>query len=231
MHAFYQPQLSEGLNILSREESHHIARVLRMQQNEAITLLDGQGNKAQAHLTQVHDKSCEAVVESLAHHAPILPKIHLYLAPPKSNDRLDFIVEKSCELGVNSIHFVHCRNSERKKVRVDKLEQKVIAACKQSLNPWFPVLYDFESLTSLPHETLNQALFFNCREDVKRAGLKTLTFPTEVNVFIGPEGDFSADEIEDAMAKGATAATLGTQRLRTETAVLTAIVQIQTLFS
>lgn len=230
MHAFYQTPIAIGKNVLSKEESHHLARVLRMQVNETVTLLDGLGKIAEGKLTKVHDKTSEVTVETVSPHPPLTPQIHLYLAPPKSNERLDFIVEKSCELGVTSIQFVHCRNSERKKIRLDKLEQKVIAACKQSLNPWFPVLRDFVPLTDIEATALHGAFFFNCRKDVDRQLLLHLPMPAPVNVFIGPEGDFSTDEIQWALGHKATPTTLGPQRLRTETAVLAAIVQIQTLF-
>ncbi|MGB0165249.1 MAG: RsmE family RNA methyltransferase [Luteibaculum sp.] len=216
--------------MLPSAESHHASRVLRLAPGQNITLLDGKGTRAIAEITSTQGKEVEISVLELQTFPKQQAQIELFLAPPKSNDRLDFILEKSTELGIAAIHFIHCRNSERKNVRMDKLEQKVIAACKQSLNPWFPVLNDFQPLANLNPNLFKNSCFFHCREDIQRKSLTEISIPQHVCLFIGPEGDFSQDEIELALRCGAQSCSLGDLRLRTETAVLSAIVQLQTLY-
>lgn len=227
MHAFYHPQIALGINELSKEESHHMLKVLRMPPGSEVRLLDGKGAMGFGKLVE-GSKSCAKIeIENIEKQEAILPRIRLYLCPPKSGDRLDFILEKATELGVAEIHFIQARNSERKAIKLDKLEQKVVAACKQSLNAHFPVLHDLLTLHSIKQEHLKDALICHCQDGMERKGVKELELSKQLNLFIGPEGDFSKDEVAYLYQQGSQGYNLGPQRLRTETAVIAAIVQLQ----
>ncbi|TXC81469.1 RsmE family RNA methyltransferase [Luteibaculum oceani] len=230
MHAFYHPTLSEGNNILSKEESHHMLKVMRLKQGAEFILLNGEGKSAEATLTKADKNIAHCAVEKITIHEKKSPLINLFIAPPKSGDRLDLIVEKAPELGVNSIHFLMCRNSERKHLKVDKIQQKVIAACKQSLQAYFPAVHDFIDIHKMELQPDHSNLIFHCREDIVRTEIEKVKLHSTINLFIGPEGDFAKEEIKMLLDKGGLSTSLSNSRLRTETAALSAIIKSETLY-
>lgn len=229
MHAFYHLNISLGENLLSKEESHHLLKVLRLKEGEEIFLLDGCGIIAKAELIGKEGSLAKARVLSIDHSDILQPEISLYISPPKSSDRLDFIIEKATELGVSTFIFLHCRNSERKNIRLDKIEQKIQAACKQSLRAHFPKVIDMTPLSSLTLVAESQNLLFHCQDHMDRQEIEDIKIADKLGLFIGPEGDFSKDEVLHLVEQGLHSTSLGEQRLRTETAVLSAIVKSQTL--
>ena len=200
MHAFYHPNLTQGENILAKEESHHMLKVMRLKPGAELILLDGNGKSASAVLSKSEGSNAVCEVEKIEEHEAKAPFINLFIAPPKSGDRLDLIVEKATELGVNSIQFLMCRNSERKQLKVDKIQQKIIAACKQSLQAYFPQVHDFIDLQKVELQLELNNLIFHCREDIDRTPIEKVTLQETINLFVGPEGDFAKEEIEALLA-------------------------------
>ena len=224
MHAFYQPELSKGVNFLNEDESAHCTKVLRLRVNEKILLLDGKGTIAQAKISQTKSKKVkyEILSQELVPTKPYL--IHLAIAPPKNQDRLEWMVEKICEIGADKISLIQSANSEKWKVRKDRLHKKMISAIKQSQNPYLPLVDDFIPLDNFLMNRLEDQLFI-CYVDSQNTN--TLKALAEKNksycVLIGPEGDFSSDEIRKAESHGFRKTSLGLNRMRSETAGLVSV--------
>lgn len=218
MNIFYKKELTEGVNNLSEEESRHCSQVLRHPKGDEILIFDGIGGKHRAMLTQVSKKMCAFEIQS----SEIVPKkrfkIHLAIAPTKNIDRMEWLTEKLSEIGVDEITFIQTKHSERKKLRVDRLEKKAISAMKQSGNPF---LLQINNLTSF------NDFVSGCESDLKLIAhvdeshtyLKNmLKAKRSVTILIGPEGDFSKEEVAFAKEMGFQPVSLGQNTLRTETA-------------
>lgn len=220
-HVFYTPHLSDGQCTLSPEESAHCVRTLRHVAGDLIHLVNGLGEKYEAIISDAHPKKC------IVHQARLIekqdlkpPVIHLAIAPTKNLDRIEWMVEKLCELGIPRISFIQCQHSERKVLKLDRLERKTISALKQSGNlhlMQMSELMSFEDLLgSLPK---NASKFIG----VVSPGLSHLVrcidpSTNEIVILIGPEGDFSDREVKAATAAGCQSVSLGAGTLRTETA-------------
>ncbi|MCU0435975.1 MAG: 16S rRNA (uracil(1498)-N(3))-methyltransferase [Bacteroidia bacterium] len=226
MHQFYFPDLSAPQLQLSEEESKHAVRVLRLQPGDEVELADGRGTKARAVVADNHPKRCLLDVVSREQFGTGRQfSLHLAVAPTKNSDRIEWLVEKATELGIDAITLLHCEHSERSTFRTDRLEKIAVAAMKQSQQAWMPVIagpvgFD-EFLRSIATDT--SAFIAHCVNDGERVPLNKAAKPGgNAVVLIGPEGDFSAAEIEAALNVGAVPVTLGNTRLRTETAALVA---------
>lgn len=225
MYLFYTPDI-ENNHCLSEEESQHCIRVLRYDRGDEILLTDGRGTTYQARITNPHPKHCEFEVLSSQKQEPHHHfHLHIAIAPTKNIERLEWMVEKCTEIGVDEITPLLCRFSERKQLRTDRLEKIILSAAKQSLTPYLPVLHDltkfedFISLnpTPLPSTPLHHRFIAHCYERDKRS-LKDEMRGGDVTILIGPEGDFSEQEIDLALQNGYIPVSLGNSRLRTETA-------------
>lgn len=218
MTVFYQNPVKDGMNTLSEEESRHCALVLRKKVHEEVVIYDGHGGIHQAVLTKVSKAQCQFEVLTTKNVQRRPFSIHLAIAPTKNADRVEWMVEKCCEIGVETITFIETSHSERRKLRLDRLEKKAISAMKQSGNPF---LMQINAVTS-----------FNDFLIAEREGLKYIAHvsPTHIyftealkpslpiTILIGPEGDFSEDELTKATAVGYEPVSLGNNTLRTETA-------------
>jgi len=232
MHAFFQPELSAGVDFLNEEESAHCLKVLRLRENEKILVLDGKGTIAQAIITSAQHKH----VNYRILHKEIVPEklyqIHLAIAPPKSQERLEWMVEKLCEIGVNKITLIQSANSEKWRIRLARIQKKMISAIKQSQNPFLPTFCDFISMNNFLKDRLEEQLFI-CYVD--SLNTNTLNAVARKNksycVLIGPEGDFTNDEITIAEKHGFIKTSLGQSRLRTETAGLVSVTYLNLLNS
>ncbi len=208
--------------ILNEEESWHCTRVLRKRAGEQLPLIDGKGNFYEARLDLVTDKRCEATILK----GPVAEvernyHIHLAIAPTKQMDRIEWLVEKAVEVGVDVISFVICEHSERTAIKTDRVKKIVLSAVKQSLQATVPSIREAVPLTefiALAHA--DQKFIAWCGKG-KKTEISELKFNKRSTiVLIGPEGDFSEKEIGQAHNKGFKNLSLGVHRLRTETAGL-----------
>ncbi|MCQ2346935.1 MAG: 16S rRNA (uracil(1498)-N(3))-methyltransferase [Paludibacteraceae bacterium] len=234
MYLFYTPDIAT-LPFLSEEESGHCVRVLRYTRGDEILLTDGKGTTYTARITNPHPKRCEFEVISQEkqqkHHRFYL---HIAIAPTKNVERLEWMIEKCTEIGVDEITPLLCRFSERKQLRTDRLEKIMLSAAKQSLTPYLPKLNELTEFDTFiqsqqgPIATGTEHGFIaHCYKEDKRE-LKNEIMALRraagegdlgtITILIGPEGDFSEQEIAQTLASGWTPVSLGDSRLRTETA-------------
>ncbi|NJO03575.1 MAG: 16S rRNA (uracil(1498)-N(3))-methyltransferase [Bacteroidia bacterium] len=223
MHLFYVPDISPGW--LPPEESHHCIQVMRLKVGDEIYLSDGVGTLYRAVLQNEHPKKCAFEIRE---QWPGFQKrnyaIHLAIAPPKNTDRLEWLVEKSVELGVDEISFLRCERSERKQIKTDRLEKVAISAMKQSLKTYLPQIRDMISFDKFV-ETLAGApdkFIAWLPEEPPEHLLQKLVPGRSYCILVGPEGDFSPREVECALKNGFQSVSLGISRLRTETAGIVA---------
>jgi 16S rRNA (uracil1498-N3)-methyltransferase len=219
MALFYVPNLASG-NILPEEESQHAVKVLRLQAGDNITVVDGSGGYYKAVITNPHHKHCAfEITETQLEFGKRNYKLHIAIAPTKNIERLEWFIEKATEIGIDEITPVICRHSERKIVKEERLEKIIVSAAKQSLKAYFPKLNPlctFDQL--LQKHTASQKFIAHCYEEDKRLLQTEITKSSEVLILIGPEGDFSMEEVQKAISLGFKPVSLGESRLRTETA-------------
>lgn len=211
---FFEPQLTSTF-VLNREEAHHV-KVLRLQEGDIFSVTDGRGLLAKARILKINREITCEITDSQTVKKP--KPIHLAAAPVKSSDRMEWMVEKCVETGLEKISFFFSQHSERRKINRERLEKIAISAMKQSHQCRLPVL----SLTTFPDILKSPAdqKFIGCLcEEAKP--LLTVAAPDKTSLLlIGPEGDFSPQEIQQAKEAGFTPVTLSENRLRTETAGL-----------
>jgi len=223
---FYAPSPTSE-NRLNEEESFHACRVLRLKSGDPIYLLDGKGAKYAAILDKVDSKNTAFKQVSLIEKQENIPyQIHLYVAPTKQMERMEWMVEKCCEFGIHGIHFFTSRNSERKEMKLIRLEKIAIAALKQSKNLFLPDITSIVPLKSyvesLKDSHATQKLFAHIAEPPVKTLSKQLTLNQSYHILIGPEGDFSPEETKELLNSKWTPFSLGKSILRTETACLAA---------
>ena len=230
MYLFYTPDI-ETSHFLSEEESAHCVRVLRYDRGDEILLTDGRGTTYHARIINPHPRHCEFEVlsqekQEKTHNI----YLHVAIAPTKNIERLEWMVEKCTEIGVDEITPLLCRFSERKNLRIDRLEKIILSAAKQSLTPYLPKLNELTDFATLMQEYGKEATgerreargldkyIAHCYKDEKRELKDALQKGRDVLILIGPEGDFSEQEVERAIKEGFVPVGLGRSRLRTETA-------------
>lgn len=216
---------------LSEEESKHAVRVLRMADGDQVNLIDGQGGLYTAVIIDAHPK--RTVLEIVHVHLDYGKRpyyLHMAIAPTKSIDRMEWFLEKATEIGIDEVTPIICEHSERKEVKIERLNKVVISAIKQSLKAYLPKLNQPVKFDEFLHSQFAGRQFIaHCAEGHK-AYLGGLLPPAESTlILIGPEGDFSQREIEVAIAAGYAPITLGASRLRTETAALQACMEVALL--
>ena len=225
MYLFYCPDI-ENRQTLSEEESAHCVRVLRYTAGDEILLTDGRGTTYTARITNPHPRHCDFEIvrreTQEPHHGFHL---HIAIAPTKNIERLEWAVEKCVEIGVDEITPLLCRFSERKQLRTDRLEKIILSAAKQSLNPYLPLLHEitpYDTFIRAQAQKKQQNFIAHCYKEDKRLLRDEVERGRDVLVLIGPEGDFSEQEVADALALGFVPVSLGNSRLRTETAAVVA---------
>lgn len=230
--SFYVPDALTATE-LPPDEAMHALRVLRMKMGDEMMLMDGQGNYFRAEVTLAHTKHClYEIKEQLPQQRQWQGHIHLAMAPTKMMDRVEWMTEKAVEIGVDEISFLNCQFSERRLVKLPRLEKIMIAAVKQSHKAWATQLNEivaFDDFIRQPRE--GHHFIAHCYEEVPRTyiydELQKLPPSDATTVLIGPEGDFSIDEVRQAVAAGYISVHLGKSRLRTETAGLSAVMMMQ----
>ena len=225
MYLFYAPDIKETLT-LPEEESGHCVQVLRRTVGDEILVTDGVGQLYHCVVTNPHRKHCEVRIESVETPEPLHEgHIHIGIAPTKNIDRTEWSIEKCVEMGVDEITLLLCDHSERKTVNIDRLQKILVSAAKQSLKTRFPVLHPLTKMTDLQSE--GDRFIAHCIEGYKasenKGALKDqIVRGHSTTVLIGPEGDFSPEEVNWALANGYQPVSLGAARLRTETAAIVA---------
>lgn len=219
MYLFYTPDIAEH-HFLSEEESQHCVRVLRYTRGDEILLTDGKGCTYTARITNPHPKHCEFEITAQEQQRKAHDfHLHIAIAPTKNIERLEWMVEKCTEIGVDEITPLLCRFSERKQIRCDRLEKIVLSAAKQSLTPYLPRLNPLTDYDTFVRQATEETKFIaHCYKEDKRELKDELQRGKSVVVLIGPEGDFSEQEVEQALSLGFCPVSLGNTRLRTETA-------------
>lgn len=220
---FYVPDAANQTE-LPVDEAMHALRVLRLKGGDEMFLMDGVGNYYRAQVTIAATHHCYyEILEQMPQEPQWKGRVQLGIAPTKMLDRVEWMLEKATEIGVDEVSFLNCQFSERKLIKTTRLEKIVVSAMKQSHKAWKPVLNEivsFKSFINQPHE--GRKYIAHCYEEVPRTYLfDELRKPSDSEdaiVLIGPEGDFSPEEVQLALQNGFQPVLLGNARLRTETA-------------
>ena len=245
---FYVPDAAQHRE-LPADECQHAIRVLRLKVGDELFLMDGVGNYYRAQVTEASSHHCcYEIVENLPQERQWEGCVHLAIAPTKLMDRMEWMAEKITEIGIDELSFLDCQFSERRVVKLPRIEKIVVSAVKQSHKAWMPVVHEmtaFKTFISQPRE--GRKYIAHCYEEIPRTYLfDELQNPSTVNsqlstvnsqlstvnsqdvtVLVGPEGDFSIDEVRQAVEAGWQSVHLGKSRLRTETAGLSAVMMMQ----
>jgi 16S rRNA (uracil1498-N3)-methyltransferase len=220
MHTAFHPDFSAKTKtlVLSEEESRHLVKVLRHTDGQELELCNGKGIRAIGKITLAHPKKCE--VEIVAHTFEEKPKntLHLAIAPTKNMDRLEWMIEKATEIGVDKITLLKCKNNERKVVKMERLEKILLSAMKQSQRYYLPELIDLTPIQKFMEKHPNGGIAHCYDNDSNKEHIAN--WKAEGPILIGPEGDFTLEEVNLAKENGYTTIDLGKNRLRTETAAV-----------
>ncbi|MEP2023111.1 MAG: 16S rRNA (uracil(1498)-N(3))-methyltransferase [Reichenbachiella sp.] len=224
MNYYYHPNPKESA-VLSNEESAHIVKVLRAKNGDEIALMDGKGNSYLAKITEPNPRKCGFEILTKTSKAPKGFRIHIAISPTKNMDRLEWFVEKACEMGIDEISLIQTQRSERKKVNLERLEKKSISAMKQSKNFWKCQINELMDLKSFIANNNHEGQKFAAYVETGREDLlqKKVTPNSDCLILIGPEGDFSPEEVELLNASNFELVSLGANVLRTETAGIAAV--------
>jgi 16S rRNA (uracil1498-N3)-methyltransferase len=218
---FYQPRLNEGSLFLDHDESRHCVKVLRKRSGDLIQVTDGRGFFYDALLTNTSPEQCTFVIQKKTAAPKKKYSLHIAIAPTKNPDRTEWFAEKAVEIGVDAISFVQCKNSERISLKLERIQKLAVSAMKQSQQAWLPVIHPLRPLTDLIHNTPESTRFIAYVDKTNPDHLVNVAPPEkDYVVLIGPEGDFSPEELELALQQGFRKVSLGPNRLRTETAGL-----------
>ena len=229
---FYVPDAAQQTELPS-EEAMHALRVLRLKSGDEMFLMDGEGNYYRAQVTIAATHRCfYEIMEKLPQERQWQGRVQLAIAPTKMMDRIEWMVEKATEIGVDEVSFLNCQSSERRLVKTTRLEKIAVSAMKQSHKAFKPEINEmvaFKSFINAPRE--GRRYIAHCYEEVPRSylfeELKKTDGQEDATVMIGPEGDFSIEEVKMAVEAGWISVHLGESRLRTETAGLSAIMMMQ----
>lgn len=222
MNLFYQPLIPQGISYLDADESRHCVKVLRHTVGDTLRITDGQGFFYDAVITKADDRQCAfRITEKTAQ--PLRDfTIHIAISPTKNADRIEWFVEKAVEFGVDTISIVECENTERTYLKKERLEKVAVSAMKQSLKATLPRiegLLSFQNILGI-HATEKFIAYVDQHNPDHLQAIATVG--KDYIVLIGPEGDFSPDELSAALQNGFKKVSLGPSRLRTETAGLAA---------
>jgi 16S rRNA (uracil1498-N3)-methyltransferase len=220
---FYAPDIENDL-VLPEDESKHCTQVLRLKSDEKILITDGRGFTYEAVLQDIKSRNCKVEITNKRLQPPFfLEKIHIAVAPTKNIDRTEWFVEKAIEIGISEITFLRCQHSERKEINLNRIKKVAVSAMKQSQKAMLPginEMIDFKKFIS--RDWYGTKMIAHCQDTERQYIKKTYQEHSDTVILIGPEGDFTPEEIEMAVNKGFIPVSLGNSRLRTETAALMA---------
>ncbi len=226
MNLFYCPDINKNESkvnqyyFLSEEESLHAIKIMRMKKSQAIKVSNGKGDWFECTIEDENPKKTNILVHKKLEIKALTRKGHLVIAPTKNIDRIEWLVEKGSELGIAEISFIICERSERKDVRVDRLEKIALSAMKQSFSPFLTQIHAPTTFKKFVAQKKEQSFIATLEiKDLKHFNTYA-PFVGDAQILIGPEGDFTKNEVELALASGILPVNLGERRLRTETAGL-----------
>ncbi len=224
MQLFYVPNISGAEVTLDETESKHAIRVLRLQNGTQVEIIDGAGGFYKAQITDANPKKCRLkIIESQKEFGKKDYHLHIAIAPTKNNDRYEWFLEKATEIGIDEITPLLTSHSERKTINPERFEKILVSAMKQSLKAYLPKLNDITHIRQLVTNNKTENRFIAYCDDIQKTHLKDLTIQGKNTlILIGPEGDFSPEEIQMAIENGFKVVSLGEARLRTETAGIVA---------
>nr|WP_302180122.1 16S rRNA (uracil(1498)-N(3))-methyltransferase [Chryseosolibacter indicus] len=220
---FYQPAISEGSLFLDQEESRHCVRVLRKTSGDTIRVADGKGYFYEVVITKADQNKClfEIQHQFQQEHRPY--SIHVAISPTKNADRIEWFVEKCVEIGIDCITLMDCKNTERSFIKKDRLHKMAVSAMKQSLKASLPLINDVTPFPQVIGNAQEEMKFIAFVDQSNPDHLKDLVLPNRsYMVLIGPEGDFTKEELDIALRSDFKKVSLGSSRLRTETAGIAA---------
>lgn len=223
MNLFYQPLLTEGALHLDADESRHVVKVLRKKKDDAIRITDGNGFFYDAIITTPDAQRCMFEVKTKNPEVIRPFRIHIAISPTKNADRIEWFVEKAVEFGIDEITLIECDHTERQHLKVERLHKMAVSAMKQSLRASLPIintLTNFRNVILSP--SASEKFIAHVNHENKNLLVQAAKPGMSYVVLIGPEGDFSEEELHLSNARGFTEVSLGTSRLRTETAGLAA---------
>ncbi|GGI28053.1 16S rRNA (uracil(1498)-N(3))-methyltransferase [Pedobacter mendelii] len=232
MHIFYTPDITQNTYTLNEEESKHCVRVLRLPVGSLVNLVDGKGSFYTAQITSDNPKKVSlSILKVETEFQKRNHYLHIAVAPTKNIDRIEWFLEKATELGIDEITLIISDRSERRIVKEDRLNKVITSAVKQSIKAYHPKLNDaisYDAFMKIPVE--GDKLIAHCNDNEGKDYISNLVKPNgKYLILIGPEGDFTSDEVNIALNKGFKALTLGDNRLRTETAALSVCFEINHL--
>ena len=221
MHLFYNPHIQGDSFELEEQESKHAIRVLRLVRGDRVILVDGKGGWYEAVITDDHPKHCSLKIETrIQGYQPLSYSLHLAVAPTKNLDRFEWFLEKATEIGITEITPLICRRSERRKLKMERLEKILVSAMKQSLKAFKPMLHEPVSMEEfIKTDRPGTRGIAHCYP-MERRGIHKLDHSGTYTLMVGPEGDFTEEEISEAFKAGYLPFHLGSTRLRTETAAI-----------
>jgi len=234
MHRFYCPDIAATLT-LTEDESRHCVRVLRLVEGDEVEVVDGRGTTCRCRITLAHPKRCGVEILEQQSTPPLWGhRMVLCVAPTKHIDRLEWMLEKCVEMGIDRVIPVRCHNSERVVLKTDRLRAIMVAAMKQSLKATLPTLDELTPIEQVLQQPFTGDRFIAYCDPLlpreqRREFATSFHAGIDTMVLIGPEGDFSADEVDTATASGWVPVTLGESRLRTETAGVMAVAAMHTI--
>lgn len=231
MHIFYTPDIVSAHYNLSEEESKHCIKVLRLPKGSSVQLVDGRGGFYDAIIDDPHPKRTSLKVINVQHgYGKRNHNLHIAIAPTKNIERIEWFLEKATEIGIDEITPLICERSERKDLKSDRLNKVITSAVKQSLKAYHPKLNTPRKFKDLIGSATNsQKYIAHCIDGEKFALKDKIDLNSDYLVMIGPEGDFSPSEVEEALEANFLPISLGASRLRTETAALEACFEINFL--
>tara|TARA_B110000908_G_C10238055_1_gene444496 strand:+ start:492 stop:1208 length:717 start_codon:yes stop_codon:yes gene_type:complete len=225
MELFFQENLLESTTEIkfSTEESRHISKVLRKKTGDAITVTNGKGLEWKGEITMLYTRNTLATKTATIFHKKAKSNLHIAIAPTKSNDRIEWFLEKATEIGITHITPILCNHSERRNIKSERFEKILIGALKQSNQFHLPKLNSLTYFSDFVSSySADNKFIAHCREGNKSNLSSYNSLSKDVLILIGPEGDFSREEVELAMENDFLPIALGSQRLRTETAGIVA---------
>ena len=226
MQLFYHPDISEEDEqvVFPRDESKHISKVLRKKEGDLLYITNGRGFQFTTEILNADHNRCIAKIEQCEQQQPAPYKLHLVVAPTKMNDRFEWFLEKATEIGIQEITPLICDHSERKAIKPGRYERVLQSAMKQSLHTFLPVLNPIAHFSEfIQQEKKGQQFIAHCEAGENKVPLKhQIQKHGEITILIGPEGDFSEEEIKMALENNWQPVSLGNNRLRTETAAIVA---------
>ena len=229
---FYAPDAASSSE-LPADEANHALKVLRLKAGDELLLMDGSGHIHRAEITQATGRHCMyRILETTSVEPQWAGHVHLAIAPTKMNERMEWLAEKATEVGIDELSFLNCQYSERRVLKTERIEKIVVSAAKQSHKAWMPAVRELTPFRRFISEhTSGHRYIAHCYQEVERVNLFdqlcSLQPSDDTLVLIGPEGDFSIDEVREAVSAGFVSVDLGESRLRTETAGLSAVMMMQ----